>query len=212
MSSLEYKVFQMTDGSVYKGFVQWGTLTPSGQGEMSGNVFSYIGSFKNGEFDGQGTITYHTVPQMGHNAVYQYEGGFRMGKYYGAGRARYHVPPNAVYPQARASSYYEGGWREGLKTGYGTMIFANGQKYVGGWNKDMEDGYGTWTMNQSQCPRYEGGWKNGVWEGNGRYYGADGTCEYEGGYKCGKKDGNGAFLASDGRLYTGYWQADVRVK
>jgi len=189
MNGTEYKVFSMADGSVYTGYVFTGTQIPHGPGERKGANFSYTytGEFKNGAFDGVGTITYPTVVQTQQNSVYYYQGGFRNGMFYGKGEAKYHVPPTFDYSQARCSCYYNGGWRDGVKKGYGTMIYANGERYVGGWNNDMPEGHGELTWNQMDFPKYEGGWKNGVYEGFGRYFAADGSCEYEGGYKAGFK-------------------------
>jgi hypothetical protein len=213
MNGMEYREFQMTDRSMYKGYVLFGTLTPHGLGDMSGPSFRYNGEFKHGLFDGFGNLTYHLVAQSQQNCVHQYEGGFQKGRFSGQGQARYYVPPMVGGPGlTRMSTYYSGGWMNGVKTGYGTMMWANGQTYVGGWNNDVEDGHGKLTWNQFQRPRYEGGWKNGLYEGFGKYFGADGNCEYEGGYKAGRKEGYGTYAASDGRWYSGTWQNDVRIK
>ena len=181
----------MADGSFYKGAVLPGTLTPDGVGEKTGPNYSYtyFGQFKNGVFDGIGTITFHSVLQTQKNYVYQYQGGFRNGRFFGEGEAHYHVPPAFDYSQVQCSRYYKGGWRDGIKKGYGTMFYANGERYVGGWKNDMPEGYGELTWNQRDLPRYEGGFKNGVYEGLGRYFAADGSCEYEGGYKGGVRTG-----------------------
>jgi len=181
----------LADGSAYKGYVFVGTTIPDGPGEKTGPNFTYtyIGQFKNGVFEGVGTITYHGVPQTQQNLVYQYQGGFRNGKFYGEGEAQYHVPPAVDYSQVQSSSYYKGGWRDGIKKGYGTMVYADGERYVGGWNNDMPEGYGELTWNQADFPRYEGGFKNGVCEGLGRYFVADGRCEYEGEYRDGMRTG-----------------------
>jgi hypothetical protein len=224
MSATEYRTFQMTDRSTYRGYVLPGTYTPTGWGEMAGQNFTYNGQFKNGQFDGFGTIIYHFIPSTGQNAVHYYEGGFRKGKYFGQGTARYYVPPMqqgypqagygpgpAAYPQ-RSSVMYSGGWVDGLKSGYGMMMYANGQQYVGGWNNDVQDGYGTCSLDQRGSPRYEGGWKGGMWEGLGKYFGADGTCEHEGGYKANKKEGNGMYSASDGKWYAGVWSNGIKIR
>jgi len=50
-----------------------------------------------------------------------------------------------------------GDWRLDMKSGTGTMRYANGNQYDGEWSEDAKSGYGVmeWkTLNQ----RYEGQW------------------------------------------------------
>ena len=68
-----------------------------GQGVYNTTNCSYIGSFKNNNFDGHGTFT---------NKKYKYTGGFQSDKKHGAGRVEY-VDGRIV----------EGTWNEGKKHG-----------------------------------------------------------------------------------------------
>lgn len=40
------------------------------------------------------------------------------------------------------SRYYEGLLKDGLKQGYGTIVFENGDKYEGQWERGLRHGFG----------------------------------------------------------------------
>ena len=59
------------------------------------------------------------------------EGQFFDGKLYGKGR---------VF--LSTGEFYEGGFRAGLKQGYGVFKWPNGNKYVGDWKDNIHNGHG----------------------------------------------------------------------
>ena len=69
------------------------------------------------------------------------------------------------------------------QNGFGTYIWANGDKYDGEWKNDKRNGYGTFTWANGY--KYVGEWKNDKINGFGTYIWADGTkeCgEYQNGF------------------------------
>jgi len=80
---------------------------PDGQGTAYCVVCSsecYVGGFKNGKFDGKGTLK-NPDDEI-------YVGEFKDGKYYGKGKLEYYN-----------GNMYEGEWEEGLRHGYGKMYY-----------------------------------------------------------------------------------------
>ena len=74
---------------------------------------------------------------------------------------------------------YEGGFKDGLKHGKGTLKTKNNRSYEGEWKKDKPHGFGINTFP------------------NGKIY--------TGNFDNGKPIGNGQWLYSDGRKYEGTW-------
>ena len=62
-------------------------------------------------------------------------------------------------PEKLDSSTYEGEYKDGLKHGYGTETFADGDKCVGKFKDDFRHGKGTYTWVDGD--RYIGDWKDG---------------------------------------------------
>ena len=109
---------------------------------------------------------------------------------------------------------YTGPIKSGKRSGNGTMVWPNSDKYVGGWENDLFEGHGTFSQQSGEI--YEGQWKGGklnghakvifpngyflesdfiddVSNGLGKEIEADGRI-YEGEFKDGKKIGKGIFL------------------
>ena len=86
--------------------------------------------------------------------------------------------------------------------GYGTYIFANGNKYEGGWKNDKYEGQGSLTYDNGF--QHIGEWKNGTLE-RGTFINDKG--KYEGEFnKDGFSDGQGAFTATNGDTFSGTWK------
>ena len=100
----------------------------------------YIGEFKNGKFNGQGTYTAYD---------YKYVGEFKDGK--GNGRGTY------TFVDGRK---YVGEFKDEMRNGQGTYTFANGSKYVGEWKDDRYNGQGTLFASNGSVTR-QGVWANG---------------------------------------------------
>lgn len=68
---------------------------------------------------------------------------------------------------------YEGGYKDGLKHGYGRMKYPNGDLYEGEWVENKMHGEGTYTYKKAN-DIYSGAWQDGLKHGEGTYeFGAD---------------------------------------
>ena len=85
---------------------------------------TYIGEWKNGKFDGQGTIT----DAYGD----RYIGEWKNGEFDGQGTKTYSY-----------GDRYVGEWKNGKRNGQGTLFYIDGGKYVGEWQKDEWHGQGS---------------------------------------------------------------------
>lgn len=139
-----------------------------------------------------------------------------------------------TYPNG---SRYEGGWKDGLRSGEGVLWVRVGKVgnklrklYVGGWKADKRHGVGTcffksdeyfqgdWEegkmhghgqMRYSSGDVYLGDWHNGLRSGQGSLNRANGDC-YEGYWLNDKREGTGSyFYASSGKVYVGEWANDL---
>ena len=95
-------------------------------GTLVTNEHTYVGLFKEGIFNGQGTLIYSdgTI----------YDGNFDGGVFSGLGKL--------INPEG---DQYEGSFRDGMKHGHGKIVYGDGSVYVGDWNKDCKDGVGRHT-------------------------------------------------------------------
>jgi S1-C subfamily serine protease len=109
----------------------------------------YIGEWKNGKRDGEGTIGYGDVKYVGelknglrHGQGTQYfshdvkyVGGFKQGQYHGQGTINF-----------GDRREYVGGWKNGVRHGQGAETYRDGRKYVGEYMDSMKHGQGTETF------------------------------------------------------------------
>ena len=104
------------------------------------------------------------------------------------------------------TNYYNGdtytGTRdgEGRRSGWGTLIWANGDRYDGEWSKDMPHGHGTLVW--ADGSRYEGNWVRGQRQGNGTYFSAKGY-SITGKWKKGSCTGTGYLSFGTNDTYEG---------
>jgi hypothetical protein len=119
---------------------------------------------------------------------------------------------------------YEGNYKDGLKDGYGRMVFPSGDLYEGMWVQNRMEGAGTYTYKKTN-DIYSGDWLNNKKHGQGRYeFGADysvfngtwengqitsGSWDYQSGgqfvgnFKLGRPFGEGRFNFPSGLSQTG---------
>ena len=131
------------DGSVYIGYMEFGT--PVGQGEYrsaSGNV--YKGGFQNGKFHGYGVYTYAD------GGVF--EGYFADGSFHGIG----------IMTWANGDRY-QGEYQNGVRTGQGIYWWVSGDRYEGQFQNNKRHGYGTYYYASGSS--ISGYWENGVFKG-----------------------------------------------
>ena len=63
---------------------------------------------------------------------------------------------------------YEGNFKNGIKEGYGRMIYKNGDLFDGNWKNDIKEGDGRLIYNNKDI--YDGNWVKGKKEGFGIIY------------------------------------------
>ena len=86
---------------------------------------------------------------------------------------------------------------------FGTITYANGDKYVGEFRDDKYNGQGTYTY--ANGDKYVGGYRDGKKNGQGTFTFADGS-KYLGEFRDGLPNGQGTFTFADGRVKEGIWE------
>ena len=155
--------------------------------------------------------------RQGDEGLYNGEVSSVSGLPHGQGHMQWHYTGNV----------YDGEWRNGYRTGYGRMIYDNGDSFEGWFRKDQKCGRGTYQWKGGR--QYEGlyvddraedpngtmTWKNGT-----TYIGSfvkgqrtgkavirfPNNVRYQGDFVDGKYDGFGTCIFADGRVYTGAWR------
>ncbi len=135
----------------------------NGFGELVAESGRYVGKFKDGKFDGQGTMYYvsggyykgNFLAGMRHGqGIYmwsdnsKYVGNWKNNQKHGVG---------AMHYQNR--SRYEGQWYQDQRHGQGAMYYPNGEYYVGHWSYNSQTGKGTLYKTNGQ--KETGLWQNG---------------------------------------------------
>ena len=100
---------------------------------------------------------------------------------------------------------YTGIWAKNKRDNTGMCKYKNGDRYEGNWKDDTYDGYGHLTY--ANGDEYGGGWENGKMNGRGKYRKADGST-YDGLFKDGKKDGGGLLITAAGDTIAGEFKDD----
>ncbi len=138
----------------------------------------YVGAWKNGKRNGQGTYTFANGNK--------YVGWYKDGKKHGQGTNTW-----------ADGSKYLGEWKDGKKHGQGTNTWADGGKYVGDYQNDKRNGQGikTWVNGD----RYVGGYKDSKRHGQGTYTYANGAKEV-GAWENNELNGYGISYYADGRI------------
>ncbi|MBC8554421.1 MAG: caspase family protein, partial [Candidatus Brocadiales bacterium] len=150
----------------------------------------YVGEFKNGKKDGQGTKTWASGRK--------YVGEWKDDKMNGQG----------TYTWASGNKYV-GEWKDDKMNGQFTVTYANGNKYVGEFKDGEKDGQGTFTWaGEWLGQKYVGEWKNGKRNGQGTLTFVSGD-KYVGEWKDNKKNGQGTKTWASGRKYVGEWENDT---
>lgn len=114
----------------------------SGEGTLTYDVGTYIGTFRNGVPHGEGYFKYANGDGL-------YEGGVAEGKRDGAG----------IFI-AQDRSRYEGQWQAGIRQGFGRQTYTLGGSYEGQWKDDKFDGKGS-IVYAGSGRKYEGQFREG---------------------------------------------------
>ena len=107
---------------------------------LDSDLKNYVGQYKDGKYDGQGTLTLADGRK--------YVGQFKDGKFDGQG--------TYTWP---SGNKYVGQYKDGKYDGQGTYTWPDGNKYVGQWKDGKKNGQGTYTWPDGQ--KYVGQYKDG---------------------------------------------------
>ncbi len=149
---------------------------------------TYEGHFKNGQWEGQGTLV---VPGRS-----SYTGTFANSVATGVG--------TLAFP---SGDRYQGSVVAGEMHGEGVYTFASGETLAGTFKHgQIWSGQGYFPI--SEGIYYRGQFANGAFHGEGEARFADGS--YKGSWANGKRHGQGKFSGPDGALqYDGHWENDT---
>ena len=104
---------------------------------------------------------------------------------------------------------YTGEVMRGVATGYGTMVWNDGDVYEGEWMYNKRHGLGTLVFASGAV--YEGEWFEGKKHGYGRYTWKSGSW-YEGEWENDMQHGHGVYHCSKcGETYEANWECDERI-
>lgn len=176
--------------------------------KLFSNGNRYEGNFKNGKFDGEGSLE---SPKG-----YKYSGQFKEGNKNGFGIWNSGLIGNKLTKEennflpaketkdelGQKSIYYEGEWKNNKREGNGKLIIKkNGKtkKYSGFFINGKLNGRG---MLETDFAKYIGVFKNNRLNGQGIFENKDGE-KYVGGFINFKFDGKGTYTFKDKTLYIG---------
>jgi len=100
----------------------------------------------------------------------------------------------------RDGSKYEGGWKDGMKHGYGVMSYTTGHVYKGNYINGVVNGQGFVTFRNGDT--YKGNYKDNKKHGNGVYTWRNGD-KYEGNWLLNLSNGSGIMTYSNGTIEKG---------
>jgi hypothetical protein len=169
-----------------------GTYYFTEENQWKGNI--YVGEFKNGTFNGQGTYTFS---KWGHKYIGEWKDGMRNGQ---------------GTLTLSDGERYVGNWKDGKLNGQGTTIFSNGDKHVGEYRDGESNGLGTYyhlAENQSKGDIYVGEYVGDKRNGQGTYTFLNGE-KYVGTFKNGEPNGQGTFTYINGDRYVGLMKDNKR--
>jgi len=164
----------------FHGFGVLDVLDPVAKGQK------YVGDFKNGEYNGQGT---YTIPSGD-----KYVGEFKDFRRNGQGTLT-----------LRNGNKYVGEFKDDKFNGLGTYTFVSGSKYVGEFKNDLQNGQATFTS--ANGDKYVGEYKDGKRIGQGTFTFANGN-KYVGEFKDDKFNGQGTLTFANGNKYVGEFKDD----
>ena len=203
--------FSSADGSHYVG--EWKDGLYDGQGTLRyPNGDRYLGAFKNSQPNGRGTLIYAN----GDKHVGKFKDGApeldnpnKLALCPKNNNAHLHNCWGSLGQIGVALGFsYVGEWLNNQPNGQGTGVNGDGNKYVGAWRDGRYHGKGVLTYANGN--KYVGEFKNGLRHGKGAHRFASGD-EYVGEWAEGKYHGYGVLTFKDGRL-AGVWEQGNLVR
>lgn len=187
---------------------------PNGKGKITYTLLDktytlYDGEFKNGVYDGKGTlykddvIEFSGVFQNGEKVFYPYQDEF----YYDKGAIKFYGDKSKtktgktmkVY-YTSGNLYYEGGWKNGKITGEGTIFYLSGKPKESGEFANGELAGKGKKYYESGTLQQEGEYEEGVLNGKGNLYHPTGKLEVEGSFKGSRLVGRAKVFDENGNL------------
>ena len=236
---------EFKEGKKHKEFID-ATNSESAEGCVSGDcengfgtkVFNkekYIGNWKNGNPNGQGTWVNSDKSKAVGNWIDGFqEGVFEVFKSDGTlshreiwgGKGIGLIKPGCASGDCENGwgkyvwedgNWYEGNWKNGLQHGSGNLYWYNGNKYFGDWENNLMSGSGTLIWSDGNI--YKGELKNGKMNGKGKFYNKEQILTRVGNWIDGEyqidetgcisgdcENGTGTYLFEIGDKYIGEWK------
>ncbi|MBN8548598.1 MAG: hypothetical protein J0M12_04710 [Deltaproteobacteria bacterium] len=170
-----------SDGGVYEGNFKEGYR--DGQGTyVWPNKTKYVGTWERGDQNGQG-IFYDAEGKESFNGTWN------------------HGQQIAMVKDAKGQMIATGCVSGNCQEGYGTYVYADGDKYEGGFKGGTRSGMGTFSWGSGI--KYVGAWEAGNQNGQGTQYNPDGSVSYSGQWQNGKQvaaNANGASAESKAQI------------
>lgn len=174
----------------------------------------YRGYMKNNYRHGKGIFTRD-------KDKYTYDGDWYMDKRHGSGTEQ--MPGEwtftGTFTNGMRNGYgklvfadgasYEGEFADNERCGNGIEICANGVVYSGQWQKGRMNGRGKMTFPNGSS--YEGDFVDGRYNGKGIYFNHEKNETYEGTFKDGKINGFAVQRRADGSVYEGFFENNSKV-
>lgn len=174
-----YGTGELIGRNVYKGDIRESKAHGMGEVHRNGEKL-YEGQFKNGLFDGTGSM------YLGNEDIYI--GDFKEDKIHGRG----------IY-FFKSGKRYEGTFKNWKEDGKGKLFSPNGNlMYDGQWKQGRKTGTGVYYYCETEY--YKGSFVDDKKQGEGKEYMRDGTMIFEGRFEDGKRQGSGTEYDFLGRV------------
>eukprot|EP00917_Polyrhabdina_sp_WS-2016_P018302 GHVP01039458.1.p1 GENE.GHVP01039458.1~~GHVP01039458.1.p1 ORF type:complete len:1765 (+),score=278.29 GHVP01039458.1:1810-7104(+) len=203
------------NGAIYKGEIQSGQ--PHGYGELVEEAYEYLGDFRNGIPEGNGTLK----PK---DNSFTYIGGFSDGLKSGPGfmkildnatiqgiwendqpiEAIIQVENVGIFPYKR----FEGKLKDGKPHGQAKMVFVDDSYYSGEFYKGLRHGPGRITDKNGDV-LMECNWELDIPHGECKKMVLPDNSKYTGNLDYGKRSGLGVSSLGAGDMYEGSWLMDL---
>jgi len=136
------------------------------------NVDKYVGEFKDGTYNGQGTYYHLENDQFKGD---KYIGQFKHGYRHGQGTYLF------LAENTGKGNRYAGEFKDNKPNGQGTYTFSNGEKYIGEFKDWFKSGQGKFIFLDGRI--FLGEWVNDQANGRGILYSSNGSVQESGIYK-----------------------------
>ena len=116
---------------------------------------------------------------------------------------KYKKVPIVTPVEDEEGNTYKGQMVDGVKFGFGEIVYKTGEMYEGYWEDNQRSGRGRYFYLDGTV--FDGLWSNGVYSGKGRFYFSRDEY-YDGNFENGLKNGLGKMQFENGDYYEGNWK------